>query len=410
MVLQAMTCPGCGANVGPAEEGATVTCPYCGTVSKVPRGPVARPPVAPNPAAGVRVALVATAAIGVAVMGLVAAVLAGSRASEGSAAVRVVPAPPSPPSVPSDPAPPAARVDAPNARAARLDAVVRACFARYDDRILASRARYRSWVDFDEGPRANARHVYGLYTFSDPEHCAESVAAATALAPPLGSLDVPARAYVRALEALHPVVEEANRYYDRSDYQDDAMARGKALHGSLLEHFDAYLAARQTLLEAVEAPLAAELDAVESGLAPGDARGRLVVDTLRGAQELAGLANVPWRELGRLEGEAFAAKVEGYQRQLDELEALGAGEDRDLGRYLQTSQGFAQSLKALRRRVERGGGWTRGNRMMLRGVASHWMVEGSPGAAMAKYADIVVPAALPPLLPQAPVLIFTEGY
>ncbi|MEO0325203.1 MAG: DUF3829 domain-containing protein [Myxococcota bacterium] len=408
MGLQEMTCPGCGANAGPVEEGAAFTCPYCGTVARVPRSPAADP-AAPAPAAGsARVAMMAAAALGVAAVGIASAASIAARATPQPGALAPAPAP-SPSARPSS-TEPGSLVDAPNARAARLDAIVRVCFKRYDARVLASRARYRSWVDFEEGPRARARHVYGLYTFADPTTCAESVAAAALLAPLDAALDVPARAYVRALEALHPVVEEANRYYDRGDYEDDAMARGRALHGSLLERFDGYLAARETLLRAVEPRLSAALAGVAGGLAAGDVRGRLVVDTLRSARELAGMANVPWRELERIDGEAFEVTVEGYQRQLDELEALGLDGGPDLGPYLQSSQAFAQALSALRRRVERGGGWSTGNRMMLSGVASHWMVEGAPGAAMARYADIDVPPTLPPLLPMAPVEIFTEPY
>lgn len=425
MAVTALECPGCGAKLRANPGQQTITCDYCSTTSQVQqRG--ASPWNAHHAQAARTLDTAKTArkwviasslgsvVIGVGLVGVMA-LQAPSPPPVSSTPAVVAPTAPSGPAMPT---PAAAAMDpavaADRARMGRLSAYVGGCINRLDDRILSSRSRYRDWVDDDEGPRPNARHVYGLYTFSDPSDCAEQVAAASALPPANPPMDAAARAYVTAVTDLHRVVEEAERYYDRNDYQDDAMARGQELHGPLMSGFNRFIVAREALIAHVDAAFEAALAAREEALAPNDTRGRLLYDTMRSATEIARTANVHWREVGSIDHESFSSKAEGYQRQVDELEAHLGEADRGLGglqRYVQASQAFAQAAKELARRVERGGGWSGGERMTLRaGAGSHWMVTGSPGAALAKYNELLRADTSPPLRYIAPTALLSDGY
>lgn len=425
MGVTAFECPGCGASLDPTPGHATVTCKYCQTTSRVTQPE--RQGQSPWNAHGQVHAGAADAAkrarkviiissLGMLVVSLGVAGIAAFSAAEGASnaiapTATTGPAPSTP--SPSTPSPAAAMdpaVAAENALLGRLDAYVRHCINRLDDRILSSRARYRSWVDDEEGPKANSRHVYGLYTFSDPSDCAERARAAAALTPRRPEMDQAGQAYVTAVTDLHAIIEEAERYYDRNDYQDDDMARGQELHGPLMNGFNRFIVAREALLVHVDAAFEEALSKREEALPPGDTKMRLVYDTMRSAQEIARTANVHWREIGSIDHDSFFAKAQGYQRQTDEL-ANHVGEDeRELQSYVQASQAFAQAAKEVARRVERGGGWSRGDRMMLRGVASHWMVTGSPGAALGKYDDVIDADLDPPLRYIAPTALLSDGY
>jgi len=411
MAVKALQCPGCGASLDPAPGEATVTCKYCQTTSRVQQQPQPQRhgqspwPVqshasatagadAPN---GARKVIVASTLLTV-VLGLGVAGVAAFSAVEGSSSI----------ATPGAALDPAGAAD--TALFGRLEAYVNGCINRLDDRILSSRARYRSWVDDEEGPKVGGRHVYGLYTFYDPSDCAEQARAVAALTPRRPAMDQAGQAYVSAVTDLHAIVEEAERYYDRSDYQDDDMARGQELHGPLLNGFNRFIVARETLIAEVDTAFEEALSKAEEALDPGDTKGRLIYDTMRSAQEIARTANVHWREVDAIDHDTFFGKAQGYQRQVDELATQVGEDERDLQRYVQASQAFAQAAKELARRVERGGGWSRGDRMMLRGVGSHWMVDGSPGAALAKYGDVVDASPSPPLRYIAPTALFSDGY
>ncbi len=439
MAVTAFECPGCGANLAPTPGQATVTCQYCQTTSRVQQEHGQSPwnmqhaqPSASSAEAAQRARKIAIASsLGMVVVSMgLAGVFALSAPDQ--APTPVVPAPataapaPTGPSSPATPTPAAAvdpAVAADAALSGRLEAYVRHCINSLDDRILSSRARYRSWVDDDEGPQPNARVVYGLYTFSDPSYCAEQVAAASALAPRRAEMDAAAQAYVTAVTDLHGIIEEAERYYDRNDYQDDDMARGQELHGPLMSGFNRFIVAREALIAHVDEAFEEALTKREEALAPGDTRSRLLFDTMRSALEIARTANVHWRDLSSIDHDTFFAKAQGYQRQVDELEAqLSEANEAErnanhgwdfsaLQSYVQASQAFAQAAKELGRRLEDGGGWSRGERMTLRsGASSHWMVDGSPGAALAKYDDIPDADVDPPLRYIAPTALLSDGY
>jgi hypothetical protein len=124
--------------------------------------------------------------------------------------------------------------------------------------------RYASWVDLNKGPTGRERIIYGLYSVN-PSSIAGAVAAvrkAAGEAPAIPALDAAALELGAALEALVPIVNEAEGYYERQDYKQDKMAEGRALHARLMPAFRTTLAAADTL-KARLAELKAGLDAQE---------------------------------------------------------------------------------------------------------------------------------------------------
>ena len=114
-------------------------------------------------------------------------------------------------------------------------------------RASESWRRYLSWADVRRGPTGKERIIYGLYSVSDSS-ARDAVAKArqgAAAEPAIPALDGATRELADAFEALFPIMNEAEAYYDRKDYLYDKMKGGKELHARLVPAALAYLAARE---------------------------------------------------------------------------------------------------------------------------------------------------------------------
>lgn len=109
--------------------------------------------------------------------------------------------------------------------------------------------RYASWVDLKKGPTGKERIIYGLYSVSagSGTKTAEAARRAATTEPLLPPLDTAARDLADAFDALVPVLNEAEAYYERQDYKADKMEGGKALHGRLMPLFTRFLGARERM-------------------------------------------------------------------------------------------------------------------------------------------------------------------
>ena len=114
-------------------------------------------------------------------------------------------------------------------------------------RVVASLQGYQLWVNMRVGPTGHERVIYGLQAPSDLTDERAAVQKALATPPALPDLDGAMRAYVAAIDALSPVLVEADGYYRRGDYKLDGMAGGKAMHNDIVALGDAFLAARARL-------------------------------------------------------------------------------------------------------------------------------------------------------------------
>ncbi|WP_377295520.1 DUF3829 domain-containing protein [Rhizobium sp. SGZ-381] len=97
-------------------------------------------------------------------------------------------------------------------------------------RASESLQRYDSWVDMKKGPTGKERIIYGLYSLYDVRAQATAVTAAAGAEPKMPDLDAAMVAYVETYQQLAPVIERANKYYERQDYKSDKMEAGKAFH------------------------------------------------------------------------------------------------------------------------------------------------------------------------------------
>jgi hypothetical protein len=97
-------------------------------------------------------------------------------------------------------------------------------------RASESLERYDSWVDMKKGPTGKEKIIYGLYSLYDVRDEASAVTAATQKEPKTPQLDAAMQAYVETYQQLAPVIERANKYYERQDYKSDKMEAGKAFH------------------------------------------------------------------------------------------------------------------------------------------------------------------------------------
>jgi hypothetical protein len=61
------------------------------------------------------------------------------------------------------------------------------------------------------------------------------------------ALEAAATAYADAVSKLEPLLKETDDYYSQENYEDDKMAKGKALHPRLVAAWDACASADQKL-------------------------------------------------------------------------------------------------------------------------------------------------------------------
>jgi hypothetical protein len=111
-------------------------------------------------------------------------------------------------------------------------------------RASESIERYESWVDMDKGP-TNKERAFGVYQLYDVTKLIAEASKALDTAPKLAELDAGMKAYIEAYSKLAPIIDEANTYYERKDYLDDNLARGKQIHKQFVPAAAAFLAARE---------------------------------------------------------------------------------------------------------------------------------------------------------------------
>lgn len=108
--------------------------------------------------------------------------------------------------------------------------------------------RYTSWVNVERGPTGRERYItYGLYSLYDVRSEIQKALDAAGKEPKVPELDRAIERFVGAYEALAPLIDRAQRYYERKDYKSDAMVEGREIHAKMVP------AAREFLKEDAEA-------------------------------------------------------------------------------------------------------------------------------------------------------------
>ena len=268
----------------------------------------------------------------------------------------------------------------------KLNAYV-GCINRLSERSYASRSRYFSWAA-KSGPTGKERIIYGTYTIYDTSDCRKNVEKANALEPHDAALEAAASAYADAVGKLEPLLKEADDYYEQENYKDDRMAKGKALHPRLVAAWDAFASADKALRAGVE-----------------------TINDKRAAERLAAIEAKDGRKLHyHVEALMIHAKrvlraedtdkpdIAGITKALSDYEttvkaaeeASGRDGDAKLGSFFTSNaKSFLTTAKQLMRRIRDKVPYSSGDKMMLSGAGSGWMVEGSPPRLLRDYNQLV---------------------
>jgi len=257
--------------------------------------------------------------------------------------------------------------------------------------VQRAQKRYGDWVDMKTGPTGTEKHVFGLFAMRDHKACREAVTAGQAAEPSMPKLEAAATAYVKALDAIEPVVAEAFKYYDDKDYKDDAFAKGKTLHPKLVASFAAF--------EQADAALRGEVKTTNEGLLDRELarveqeEGRkllfLTKNVMATAKKLIAASDSTSFET--LDLAKLTEALKHYEAALDEYKAYKkahsaeAGSVTALSWFDSAADDFKKQTKSLMRRKRDDKPWTDAELEKV----STFGVEGHPAEISKKYNALV---------------------
>lgn len=268
----------------------------------------------------------------------------------------------------------------------KLNAYVE-CMNRLSARSYEFRARYLSWVG-KNGPTGKERIIYGTYTIYDTSDCRKNVERVNALEPHEAELEAAAAAYVEAVAALEPLLQEADDYYSQENYKDDGMAKGKALHPRLLAAWGAFSDADTKLRSGVEAikDRLAEEKLAEIEKAEGR-NARYCVEALM----IQAKRVLRSHQTAKPDLAAITQALTDYEASVKAAEKFsgGSGEAGRIGSgFIGSAKSYLTSAKQLMRRIRDKVPYSQGDRMML-DAGGGWMVEGSPARLLRDYNQLI---------------------
>ena len=266
------------------------------------------------------------------------------------------------------------------------------CYNSADKRGHDTIERYASWVkDMKAGPTGKERVVYGLYEISEStmQSCQKEIMAAVESQPALEPLDGAARNYLDAFVALAGRVNEANKYYDRKDYEDDGFAKGEQMHAPLVQAMENFKAASSAFSDALEIEndklLAQERDHVEKTEGRKLRYWRML--TMAEAKQLTNIIAEENFDMNKA-----TAKLADFEKAADELTNYAKANKEELPTawsFMESAvEDFRIAAKERIRRVRDKKPYSQTERNWV-GTNSGWMVDGSPDKLINKYNDLV---------------------
>ncbi len=267
-----------------------------------------------------------------------------------------------------------------------------ACYNQLDGAAHRSIARYHSWVkDMAAGPSGKEQLVYGLYKIDVDAiaKCKTSFAQTAKLQPALARLDAAAVSYIDTLAELGNLVADANTYYDRENYKDDAFAKGKKLHPPLADSMKRFEEKSALFSDEIETENDKALDAEMQQLEKTEGRQLpyLHMAFMNRAKHLI-----------RLIGEenfdaAAAAKIlADYESLTDEAIAYvkknNDSASTGWSSLERATEGFRKAAKERVRRIRDKVPYSEGEKMMLK-PGSGWMVDGSQEKVSRSYNELI---------------------
>ena len=225
---------------------------------------------------------------------------------------------------------------------------------------------YFDWASVENGPKG-AKNIKGVYTL--PEHSLNALEKGLEMNVEIDGVDAPMKVVHEKAKNLFNVLEEADGYYKKQDYKDDAFVKGQELHERLKTAFDAYFIAYDTMFS--------EFVVVQDELFAFDVEkfkssGQLIkynlmmgLHTSEAVLDVIGGLDGP--ELKNIDMKAFDTKVAEFRLFYDALEKLAqdetqfkkeygtsVGAKHSLKSFITTGEQFIREIRNLKERVEEG--------------------------------------------------------
>ena len=128
--------------------------------------------------------------------------------------------------------------------------------AKMTERAVDSWDRYASWVNMKTGPTGKERYIsYGMYEIYDVGGLLKEARRVAGLKSSTPRLDATMKRYMDAYEAVVPILNQANDYYERKGYRADGMAEGRSLHARMVPLVNAFLPQREAMLRELRASM-----------------------------------------------------------------------------------------------------------------------------------------------------------
>lgn len=266
------------------------------------------------------------------------------------------------------------------------------CFNSTNERAHTAMERYASWVkNMKTGPTGKESIVYGIYTVSESniEDCDKPLLAAAAAAPAMPALDASAKAYSSAIVAWGKTMNEADKYYSRENYKDDAMAQGKAMHGDIVKNYENFAAAskqyNQALEEANDQRRLVQLAEIEK--TEGRKFNYWNLATMASAKQLVNIL-----EQENFDVEEASKRLKSFEETTDNLIEFAKKPESEKPMMWSSMESelenYRTAAKQRLRRVRDKTPYTQGDRMMIN-ANSGWMIDGSPEKIIKSYNDLI---------------------
>lgn len=216
--------------------------------------------------------------------------------------------------------------------------------------VQAMWRRYSSLVNPERGPTGRETRINGLSPARDLAREIGAAEAQIAALPTFSECDAAVAEMIRRYGELVPLLNEAAASFETGAHREDGGEKARDYHRRLRDAVPAFLAARQSArdrLEAVRAVVeAAELAAFEKATGR-DGRWFIRRSTVEARKVLA----VFPRAGGIIDTDALEAALVAYEAFVGEFEAFVAANPQAVGPYGRAPRGFATGIRRVQERV-----------------------------------------------------------
>lgn len=296
-----------------------------------------------------------------------------------------------------EPAKPATEAAAPQAedgmqaQVAKMNGYIE-CFNVVDAMIHRGVITYTKWMrDPEAGPSGKEDKAWGPGELDDRRlgQCREQINTALAAKPALAELDAAAREYLASLEALAPLMNEAQAYYNRDSYKEDRLADGRRMHGPLMQGYARFATASEAFEHALDvqndALTAQQIRQIETAEGKSVAYYRLSI-----AAEAKRLVNLLSQEefdpaLGEAQAARFRALIDEAYKATETERKANLDWDTFEGKALEVSRRAKERVERVREKTP----YSKIEAFQLNSGGTEWMVRGSPQRLLNGYNEMV---------------------